>query len=68
MKQTKIMLNEKNHTIREKSIELITIFGSVFAPISKCSVDTETGIITVPVWVFHKAHLNPCQMVSGYIG
>ena len=67
---------------RENSIELITIFGSVYAPKSKVLVQeirstfkavsngehTGTATVIVPSWVFTNKGLNPCQMVKGYRG
>lgn len=67
---------------REKSIELVTIFGTVYAPKSKVIVQevhstfeavknnehSGTARIIVPSWVFTNKGLNPCQMVKGYKG
>lgn len=61
-----ISLDSNNHEMREKSICLHTIFGDVYAPISKIKIDDNK--ITVPYWIFTKANLNPCQMVTGFIG
>lgn len=61
-----IKLDSENHEMREKSICLHTIFGDVYAPLSRTTI--ENGVAFVPEWVFHNARLNPCQMVTGYIG
>ena len=61
-----IKLDSTNHEMRKKSICLHTIFGDVYTPISKTKIINDTAI--VPFWVFHKAGLNPCQMVTGFQG
>ena len=61
-----IRLDDQNHETREKSIKLVTIFGNVFAP--KSVIKVTGDIITVPMWVFDNKRLNPCQMVTGFIG
>lgn len=61
-----IRLDDQNHETREKSIKLVTIFGNVYAP--KSVIKVTGDIITVPMWVFDKKELNPCQMVTGFIG
>ncbi len=66
MKYAVIELSKKNHEMREKSIKLYTVFGNVFAPLSKCVV--KNNVAWVPTWVFYKAEMNPCQMVSGWVG
>ena len=60
-----IKLTGDNHEMRQKSICLHTIFGDVFAPISKTSITD--GVATVPAWVFYNAGLNPCQMINGFM-
>ena len=61
-----IALDTTNHEMREKSICLHTIFGDVYAPLSKTEI--KDNIAIVPYWVFTKAILNPCQMVTGFVG
>lgn len=61
-----IRLDSKNHEMRDKSIKLHTIFGSIYAPLSQTEIKND--IAKVPEWVFYKAGLNPCQMVTGYEG
>jgi hypothetical protein len=61
-----IRLDERNHEIREKSIKFKTLFGDVYAP-KKC-VEIHGDVALVPGWVFTRKGLNPCQMVTGYIG
>ena len=61
-----IKLDTTNHEMRQKSICLHTIFGDVYAPLRKTKVIN--GVAIVPVWVFHNAGLNPCQMVTGFLG
>lgn len=58
------------YAAREKSVELVTIFGNVFAPKSKIIVESESNntiTILVPCWVFWNNDLNPCHMVKGFI-
>jgi len=58
------------YAAREKSVELVTIFGSVYAPKSKIIVEGETAnnlTILVPCWIFWNKELNPCHMVKGFI-
>jgi hypothetical protein len=62
----KIKLVADNHEWREKSLKLVTIFGDVYAPLSKITVVNDIAI--VPNWVFTNKGLNPCQMVNGFIG
>ena len=50
MRKAIIELREGNHEMRERSIKLFTIFGSVYAPLSKTKV--VNGIAEVPEWVF----------------
>lgn len=61
-----IRLDDRNHIEREKSIELRTIFGGVYAP--KSVIKRAGDMIEVPFWVFTNKGKNPCQMVTGYIG
>ncbi len=65
MRKAIIILDSKNHEMREKSIKLNTIFGSVYAPLKQ--TDIKDGIAEVPEWVFHKAGINPCQMITGFV-
>ena len=62
----KIKLMEGNHEMREKSIKLMTIFGDVYAPLSKTKIVENVAI--VPDWVFANNGLNPCQMIKGFLG
>lgn len=67
----RIEVAKETFAAREKSVKLDTIFGSVYAPKSKISIERETEdnlIIVVPCWVFWNKELNPCQMVSGFLG
>lgn len=61
----KIRLVAGNHEWKEKSLKLKTIFGDVYAPLSKITVINDTAI--VPDWIFAKKGLNPCQMIEGFM-
>ena len=62
----KIKLTNGNHEWTEQSIKLFTIYGDVYAPLSKTKIINDVAF--VPYWVFTNEGLNPCQMVSGFIG
>ena len=67
----RIEISKADYEAREKSVKLDTIFGSVYAPKSKTSIESDMGnnlIIVVPCWVFWNKELNPCQMTSGFLG
>ena len=61
----RIKLTSINHEWRAKSLKLHTIFGDVYAPLSKITVVNSVAI--VPDWIFANKGLNPCQMVNGFI-
>lgn len=61
----KIKLTDRNHEWKRKSLKLRTIFGDVYAPLSKVTVINNVAI--VPDWIFANKGLNPCQMVDGFI-
>ena len=65
--KAEIKLSAKNHEFRNKSLKLVTIYGDVFAPLSKITI-IDKNTVLVPEWIFVNAGLNPCQMVNGYKG
>ncbi len=67
----RIEITKEAYETREKSVKLDTIFGSIYAPKSRTTIERETDgnlIIVVPCWVFWNKELNPCQMISGFLG
>ncbi len=76
MRYARIKVEKSIYEAREKSVELETFHGTVFAPKSKIIVEGErkpclasnTFVqILVPCWVFWNKDLNPCQLTTGYI-
>lgn len=66
MKYAIIKLNANNHEIKGKTVNFKTIFGDV--PVTEAKVKLDEDIAKVPLWCFGANGLNPCQMVSGFMG
>ena len=76
MQYARIEVRKEVFEARDKSVQLESIFGDVYAPKSKIIVEgertpelaTNTFIqILVPCWVFWNKNLNPCQLATGFI-
>jgi len=76
MQYARIEVEKRVFDAREKSVELETLFGKVYAPKSKIIVEgerkpamaTNTFVqMLVPCWVFWNKDLNPTQLLTGFI-
>ena len=76
MRYARIEIEERVYNSRLRSVPLVTIFGTVYAPNSKIIVEgkrkpersTSTFLqVLVPCWVFWNKCLNPCQLETGFI-
>ena len=76
MQYARIEVRKEVFEAREKSVQLETIFGVVYAPKSKIIVESERTPelatnsfiqILVPCWVFWNKNLNPRQLTAGFI-
>lgn len=66
----RIEIAKEVYFAREKSVKLSTIFGDVYAPKPKVTVERESVnslVVLIPCSIFWNKDLNPCQMVRGYI-
>ena len=66
MKYAIIKLNANNHEIVENSVRFKTIYGDV--PVREKKVIVEGNVARVPLWNFAQREINPCMMISGYVG
>ena len=70
MQYARVIVEKKAFEMRKKSVLLETIFGNVYAPMSKVAVEgvgKQWAQILVPCWVFWNKGLNPCQLVNGFV-
>lgn len=65
----KVKINTENCITYGDSIVIRTIFKQVWVPAKSWFwADQEHDIALVDEWCFIRHDLNPCQIVSGYLG